>query len=279
LLRRIVEEALRAARDVMRELSRGGLAGEPMERGAYGDVSYRGDLAAEKAVIEVLRSRLGSVTVVSEEMGVMSVGGGQPKYWALLDPIDGSANMSRGIAFFSSGLALAEGPRVKDVVCSGIIDHASGEVFVREGDYTSHSIERERHSREGGSEAVIFHHASIKKEPLASGVSHKVIERLRFFRVMGSALLEICYAALGRVDAYICVTPELRLMDIVPAAYFADGVGAVCFTHPTGLLGDTLTSRSRYGVIVGMRGGLVGEILAILGGGWAECSWGGSIQD
>lgn len=266
-----MEEALRAARDALADVVGRGVMSEPMGRGAYGDLSYRGDLVCEKAIVETLRERLGSVAVVSEEMGTSRIDSEGPEFWALIDPVDGSANMSRGIAFYSSGIALFKGPRIQDIVCSGVIDHVTGELFLREMEYTSHSSNTLPDSppRERGRPSVFFHHASLKKSSETRGASLRLARRLRFFRIMGSALLEMCLASVGRLDGYFCLTPELRVMDIVPALYFALGVGSMAATYPGPIFEDALDSRTRYGVIVGRNRVLIEDVLSMLNPGWS----------
>ncbi|GBC71522.1 Fructose-1,6-bisphosphatase class 1 [Candidatus Calditenuaceae archaeon HR02] len=272
MLRDVVGEALRAARDALLDTISRGSVGEPMGRGSYGDISYRGDLVCERAIVDVLNSRLGSVAIVSEEMGVAWRGTGEPEYWALIDPVDGSANMSRGISFYSSGVALARGPLVRDVLSSGVIDHLTGEIFIREERYVSHktSSDPSRASQEDGGRATLFfHHASFKRDPQSRKISIRIAERLRFFRVMGSALLEMCYASVGRVDGYLCLTPELRMMDIVPALYFAMGMSCRSASYPRPLLDERLDSRSRYGIIIGSKQDVFEDIVSMLGDGWS----------
>jgi len=271
LLRKVVEDALRAARDELLDVLRRGSAAEALGRGFYGDISYRGDVVCENAIVEVLRSRLDNATIVSEEGGIMS--GSAGRLWALVDPVDGSANMARGINFYSSGLAIAMGPSVRDVVCSGVIDHVSGELFVREGDYVSHPpskmLEKEGEQDLDGAR-VFFHHASLKRGPPLRDSIIKITERLSFFRVMGSALLEMCLAGAGRSDGYLCLTTELRLMDIVPALYFALGAGCKAATSPSPILDDRLDSRTRYGIILTKHQKIFEQTLSILNTRWSR---------
>jgi myo-inositol-1(or 4)-monophosphatase len=272
LLRGVVSEALRAARDALLDTVGRGVVGEPMGRGYYGDISYRGDLVCERAIVEVLKSRLGSVAIVSEEMGLSWEGVGEPEYWALIDPVDGSANMSRGISFYSSGIAIARGPFARDVVSSGVIDHATGEIFIREEEYVSHRESSDLSKAAQGDKgraAVFFHHASFKRNVRSQELSIRIAERLRFFRVMGSALLEMCYASVGRVDGYLCLTPELRMMDIMPALYFAMGMGCRSASCPKPLLDERLDSQSRYGIIIWRNQAMFEEVVSMLGDGWS----------
>lgn len=271
LLRTVLEEALRAARDVLADAVVGGVVGEPMGRGFYGDLSYKGDIVCERAILDALKGELDSFVVVSEEMGVLKEGTGEPEYWVLIDPVDGSANMSRNISFYSSGIALARGPMISDVVCSGVIDHITGELFVREGDYVSHrAVSNYVQNKEGGKGGycTFFHHASFKKSHHVREASFRIAAKLRFFRVMGSALLEMCYAATGRADGYLCLTSELRTMDIVPALYFARGIGCKIATRPKSLMNEKLDSKSRYGIIMGGNVAFIEEVLSILRTGW-----------
>lgn len=266
-----MEEALNAARDVLLDAVKRGVVAEPMGRGSYGDLSYRGDIVCEEAIIEVLKGRLGSVVVVSEEGGISYNNGSKAEYWALIDPVDGSANMARRINFYSSGIALAKGPEIRDVVCSGVIDHVTGELFIREKDYTSHgdsAVFGKRPNTGIDGARLFFHHAALKRGYPSRDHFVKIAENLAFFRVMGSALLEMCLAGVGRSDGYLCLSPELRVMDIVPALYFALGVGCKAASYPGSIIDDRLDSRSRYGVILTRHPKLFEDTISVLKTPW-----------
>lgn len=71
----------------------------------YGDKTLLLDVKAEDEIIEVLQSSGIQFAVLSEEKGLVK-NTNRPEYLALVDPIDGSANLERGIPLVSIGISL-----------------------------------------------------------------------------------------------------------------------------------------------------------------------------
>ena len=98
-------------------------------RGLGGDDTTAIDGAAERAVVarlQDLHAQGIDFTLVSEELGER-VFGQAGRWWVVLDPIDGSVNAKRGIPFFSLSLAVADGPRMRDVVFGFVHDFGTDE--------------------------------------------------------------------------------------------------------------------------------------------------------
>ena len=188
---------------------------EPVLRlGEGGDDTTAIDAAAEEAVLARLRALREPMTVVSEEAGELVLGGsGGPR--VVVDPIDGSLNAKRGIPFFSLSLAVAEGPRMRDVVFGYVYDFGTGEEWTAE----------------------FGRGASLNGEPLGAVRPKDEIEILSFeatttafvveraaamtelayrLRIMGSLALSLCHLAAGRVDA-VCSLKPARSVDIAAA--------------------------------------------------------------
>jgi myo-inositol-1(or 4)-monophosphatase len=182
--------------------------------GEGGDETTVVDEAAEQVVVARLEALGVDATLVSEELGVRTLGAGGPLH-VVVDPIDGSVNAKRGIPFFSLSLAVAEGATMDDVVFGFVHDFGSGEEWV---------------GRRGGG-------AWLDGEPLVAPDPGETIEILDFegtttsaiaarapamegiarrLRVMGSLALSLCHLAAGRVDAVCCLKPA-RSIDIAAA--------------------------------------------------------------
>ncbi|MHA2076171.1 MAG: inositol monophosphatase family protein [Candidatus Thorarchaeota archaeon] len=71
----------------------------------YGDKTLLLDVKAEDAIISVLLSSGIEFAILSEEKGLLK-STKNPEYMALVDPIDGSANLERGIPLVSIGISL-----------------------------------------------------------------------------------------------------------------------------------------------------------------------------
>ena len=188
---------------------------EPVLRaGVGGDDTTVIDDAAERAVVARLEALGEGLTLVSEEVGTVHIGGGGGLR-VVVDPIDGSVNAKRGIPFFSLSLAIADGPTMGDVAFAYVYDFGAREEWTAE--------------RGGG--------ARLDGEPLETPPPQDPIEILDFegtttaliaehavamvgvarrLRVMGSLALSLCHLAAGRVDA-VCSLKPARAIDIAGA--------------------------------------------------------------
>lgn len=94
--------------------------------GFGGDRSLKIDLAAEQIFVERLR---GFGRINSEECGVI----GEGEYTVVIDPIDGSSNISAALPYYGTSVALkTDYQTIASVVCN----LPNGECFVKEGGET-----------------------------------------------------------------------------------------------------------------------------------------------
>jgi fructose-1,6-bisphosphatase/inositol monophosphatase family enzyme len=184
VLLEVLHEAASAVRTTLDGLADWGVAGTRPGQ-------YRSDLAADEAACAVLaRAGLG---VLSEESGRHDEG--RPVV-AVLDPVDGSTNASRGLPWFATSLCAvdADGPRAALVV-----DQASGLRF----------------------EALRGGGARVDGEPLVPSTCTAVGDALvglsghpprpfgwGQFRAFGALALDLCAVAGGRLDGYVDCSPN-----------------------------------------------------------------------
>src|SRR5277367_1911095 len=102
----VVDEAIAAVHQALAGLDDWGLAGTR-------DGQYRSDLVADRAAVAVLDGA--GLGVLSEESGLHH---GDRALIAVLDPVDGSTNASRGLPWWATSICVvdAEGPLVAAVV-------------------------------------------------------------------------------------------------------------------------------------------------------------------
>jgi myo-inositol-1(or 4)-monophosphatase len=216
-----------------------------LRRGEGGDDTTAIDEAAELAVVERLSALGESFVLVSEELGTRLFGTGG-RTVVVVDPIDGSVNAKRGIPFFSFSLAVAEGPRMRDVVFGYVYDFGTGEEWTATrgggafldgarlgGVAPKDTIEIL--SFEGTTTAAIAEHAAA-----VAGVATRL-------RVMGSLALSLCHLAAGRVDG-VCSLRAARSVDIAAAQLLVRECGSAIELFEAPPFGDApldLVPRSR----------------------------------
>ena len=143
------------------------------------------DLATDEAATAALRG--GGLRVLSEESG-LEAGDGPV---AVLDPVDGSTNASRGIRYFATSICVIEGGAP---VAAVVHDHGNGERFeaVNGGGAYRDGTRLARKEEQPLRSAVV----GVNGQAPGWGGWAQV-------RTLGAAALELCAVAAGRLDGYI----------------------------------------------------------------------------
>jgi myo-inositol-1(or 4)-monophosphatase len=230
--------------------------------GAAGDRTMRADKAAEKAILSSL-SKAGGMRFLSEEAG--EVGPRSAGWLAVVDPLDGSSNFSRGIGFYCTSIALADGPSLSDVRYGMIRNLAGmGSYFASRGGGAFSGEERTVPSKTDSlSEAVVIVDTSrsgegavVRLEPLIAATQRQIH--------FGAAALEACMLAEGKVDAYIDIRGRMRVTDFASAYLILKESGAIV-TAPDGSdLDPKLNLAERFGFVAASSRSLHSKILELI---------------
>ena len=182
--------------------------------GEGGDETTAIDAAAESAVIRRFETAGVDCLLVSEERGEVQVGDGGPTR-VVLDPIDGSLNAKRGIAFFSLSIAVAQGATMGDVEFGFVHDFGTEEEWTASrggGAYLNgHLLDGERPKER--IEILAF---EATRTASVAEKARAVVDLAYRLRIMGSLALSLCHLAAGRVDA-VCSLKPARAVDIAAA--------------------------------------------------------------
>jgi fructose-1,6-bisphosphatase/inositol monophosphatase family enzyme len=148
---------------------------------------YRSDLAADEVAVEVLTAA--GFSVLSEESGITEVA--SSKLLAVLDPVDGSTNASRGIPWYATSICVLddEGP-----LAALVVNQATGWRFeavrgggaTRDGRPISPSSCRELRRAVVGLSGYPAQHLGWKQ-----------------YRALGAVALDLCAVADGTFDGYV----------------------------------------------------------------------------
>jgi myo-inositol-1(or 4)-monophosphatase len=182
--------------------------------GEGGDDTTAIDAAAEHAVLRRFEAAGVEGLVVSEEAGEAVLGsGGETRI--VVDPIDGSLNAKRGLAFFSLSIAVASGPRMGDVQFGFVHDFGTEEEWTATrggGAYLNgHVLDGEKPKSE--IEILVF---EATRTTTVAEYAGAVVDLAYRLRIMGSLALSLCHLAAGRVDA-VCSLKAARSVDIAAA--------------------------------------------------------------
>jgi fructose-1,6-bisphosphatase/inositol monophosphatase family enzyme len=144
------------------------------------------DVAADAAAVPVLVAA--GLGVLSEESGRHHA---DRAVTAVLDPLDGSTNASRGLPWFATSICAVDG------------EGARAAVVVNQVDGTRYEAVRGGGSRRDGS--PLTPSPTTRLDEALVGLSGLPPEPLgwRQFRALGAVALDLCAVAEGRLDAYL----------------------------------------------------------------------------
>jgi myo-inositol-1(or 4)-monophosphatase len=203
--------------------------------GAGGDPMKHVDLAAENAIVNTLREHEVSFTLVSEESGLKKYGQHSHECYVTADPIDGSTNLTRGIPFYATSIAISTRPILNTIHAALVVDLFHDVTYTaQKGKGAYRNDQPIRPSEETSlEEAVIgIDLNSYKVRQIAPQLTC-LLQRTKHVRHFGANALELCYVADGTTDAFIDIRGKLRTTDIAAAWLIIQEVGAK-ITLPNG---------------------------------------------
>ncbi|MEX1139856.1 MAG: inositol monophosphatase family protein [Bacteroidota bacterium] len=158
------------------------------------------DREAEALIIRILRKNYPDYDVLAEESG--SRNGGSEYRW-VIDPIDGTTNFARGLPIFCVSIGLEHQGKI---VLGVVYDPTRDELF---------TAERGKGAFMNGNPIRVSDASSLIESVLVTGFAYNVRSTLenidhfqnfllesRAVRRLGSAALDLCYVAAGRLDGY-----------------------------------------------------------------------------
>lgn len=161
------------------------------------------DRESEAAIIKVISSHCPDHRILAEESGT-GHGGNSGEYRWIVDPLDGTTNFAHSMPVFSVSVALMKG---NEAVVAGVENPVTGERFL---------AERGSGSTLNAKKIAVSRVASLDRALLVTGFPYdrkehadRYLAILRAFLLrghgvlrLGSAALDLCSVAAGRLDAF-----------------------------------------------------------------------------
>lgn len=168
-------------------------------RGAAGDMTFEIDKKAEDIVVSGFRDLAEPLTFISEEAGVIDMGGGERV--VIVDPIDGSKNAVAGIPFYCTSIAVADGRTLGDVRYAYVLNLISGDEFWAEKGKGSF-LGGQRLQTADGEELLL---AAYEAQSPARDIPLilPLLSKSRKTRCLGAIALDLSYLASGAVSAFV----------------------------------------------------------------------------
>jgi myo-inositol-1(or 4)-monophosphatase len=197
------ENAIAAAREAGAEIARRFRQPLDVRHKAPKDLVTEADLAAERVILAMIRSRYPEHGIVTEE----SAGRASPSpYRWIIDPLDGTSNFAAGIPFFAVCLALCYEDRP---VLGVVYDPIGDELFWAErggGAYRNGAPIGVSATTDLDTALVAYarsYHPSPAIAALGSRIYERLLPRVRALRQFGDTALSFAYVACGRLDGLV----------------------------------------------------------------------------
>jgi myo-inositol-1(or 4)-monophosphatase len=216
------------------------------------------DLECERMARALLAERFPDHEILAEELGETSGQRRSPYRW-VFDPLDGTTNYAHGLPIFCSSLALEIDGRS---AVAAIYDPTRRELF---------TAERDMGARVNGDPLQVSGTTTLIDALLVTGFPYDVhrgagdlvdlfgefLARARAVRRLGSAALDLCYVAAGRLDGFW--EQHLKPWDVAAGALILEEAGG----RITGIDGTPFDAAA--GHLVASNGALHDHMVAVIG--------------
>jgi myo-inositol-1(or 4)-monophosphatase len=235
----VAVEAARMAGELLSERVRAGRERTVTSKSTPTDLVSEADLAAERAIRELLRRHRPDDGFLGEESGPEESGSSGLSW--VVDPLDGTVNFLFGIPQWCVSVAVRDG---KGMLAGAVYDPNRDELFTatRDGHATLTDAQGavelagpqrgESQRREELASAMVA--TGLAYDASVRGAQAKVLARLaprvRDIRRFGSAALDLTWTAAGRYDAYF--ERSVKQWDIAAGALICERVGLCVLELP-----------------------------------------------
>lgn len=202
------------------------------------DLVTEADIAVETMFRKMIAERFPDHSILAEEFGQDKETRDASHCW-VFDPIDGTNNYAHGLPIFCSSLALEVDGRG---VLGAIYDPTRKELFVAErggGAYLNGEPIRVSHAASLVESMLVtgFPYDVHKRIPEIIGLFGEFVGKARAVRRLGSAALDLCYVAAGRMDGFW--EQDLKPWDIAAGGLIVEEAGGTV----TDFAGGPFSSR------------------------------------
>ncbi len=165
------------------------------------DLLTEADLQSEKIILDIIGHNFPQDSIVTEEAGEFNLL--SKRVW-IIDPLDGTTNFAHAFPFFAVSIALEI---EKEVVLGVVFDPYSGEHFEAingMGAFLNKKPIQVSQTRELGESllATGFSYDIHKNSQRVMELFQRMIVLAQGVRRPGSAAIDLCYVAAGRLDGF-----------------------------------------------------------------------------
>ncbi|MDI1249974.1 MAG: inositol monophosphatase family protein [Lacunisphaera sp.] len=230
-------------------------------KGTRSDIVTAADTEAEACIVAALRARFPDHHIVGEEGGGQGAPAAAAPYHWFVDPIDGTVNFAAKLPHFCTSIALATPDR--QPLLGVVYDPNRRELFTAVKGRGAELNGRPLHVTQtaGLNDAVVSTGFPYDKHTNPDNNLKEwtaFLKHIRGERRLGSAALDLCYVAAGRLDGYW--EKDLKTWDVMAGLLIAREAGGTVTDYQGGSDPQRL-ERGRY---VASNGRIHAVMLAVL---------------
>lgn len=164
----------------------------------------KSDILSEKTIMNIIKKKFPDHNFISEESSPIDK---DSKYTWIIDPIDGTTNFAANIPQFAVSIALAKN---NEVLMGAVFNPCTNEMYFAEkgeGSFLNNKklrVSRKNNLKEALASFSLPSNIKISRKTLS--IISKTFGTFRGLRNMGSAALNVCYIAAGKIDLYFTFT-------------------------------------------------------------------------
>jgi len=172
--------------------------------GASGDKTYQIDKLAEDIILVGLEKSGHSLSVISEEAGIIDIRGGGKR--VVIDPIDGSRNAVTGIPFYCTSIAVADGNTIGDIELAYVLNLISGDEFWAEKGKGAFMHGERISSQQDEFFSLVAYEAQLPRKDIPRIMP--LLTEARKTRCLGATALDLSYLAKGSTSIFANPSPS-----------------------------------------------------------------------
>jgi myo-inositol-1(or 4)-monophosphatase len=230
-------------------------------KGTRSDIVTAADTEAEACIVAALRARFPDHHIVGEEGGGQGAPAADALYHWFVDPVDGTVNFAAKLPHFCTSIALATPDR--QPLLGVVYDPTRRELF---------TAVKGRGATLNGQPLHVTQTAGLNDAVVSTGFPYDkhtnpdnnlkewtaFLKHIRGERRLGSAALDLCYVAAGRLDGYW--EKDLKTWDVMAGLLIAREAGGTVTDYQGGPNPQS-QDRGRY---VASNGRIHAAMLAVL---------------
>ena len=190
------------------------------------DLVTDADIESQRAIHNLIKSEFPDHGFVGEEENLDQPLNQDCEFNWIVDPLDGTLNYVHGLQSYSVSVALSRGDQL---IAGAVFDPVLNEMFAASlgsaATLNGNIIEPSSCQRISESLVVISLPGKTNRESVEVKRMLSLVENCRSIRRLGSAALNLCYVAEGRVDGYLATS--VSAWDVAAGALILQQAGGV----------------------------------------------------